>query len=62
MSEVAVATSRWPLAPSLALAVVFENIASHIPVATPQPTSSDPSRIERGAAERPCQPNAAAPS
>ncbi len=62
MSDVAVATSRWPLALSLALAEVLENIASHMPVAMPQPTSSVPSRMERGAIERCAQPNAAAPS
>ena len=62
MSDVAVATSRWPFALSVARAEVLENMASHMPVAMPQPTSSEPSRMERGAWDRFAQPNAAAPA
>ena len=61
MSEMALATSRCPLAPSVARAAHFCDEASHMPVATPQPISSPPSRIDRGAGDRFDQPNASAP-
>ena len=44
-----------------ALALAFICIASQMPVAMPQPTSSLPSRIERGCGLRLDQPNFSAP-
>ena len=48
MSEVAHATSAWPLALTTIRTVMAACHASQMPVAMPQPTRSPPSRIERG--------------
>jgi hypothetical protein len=61
MSAVALAISTLPLAVSTALALAGICIASQTPVAMPQPTSSLPSRIERGCGLRRDQPNFSAP-
>jgi hypothetical protein len=62
MSEQAQDTSAWPLAESTMRTVIGICMASHTPVAMPKPTSSPPSRMERGAPLRRSQPNAFAPS
>ncbi len=61
MSEVAHATSAWPLGVSTMRTVIGACNASQMPVAMPQPTRSLPSRIDRGAKLRLSQPNASAP-
>jgi hypothetical protein len=61
ISDAADATSAWPLAVRTMRAAAGICNASQTPVAMPQPTSSLPSRIERGARLRLSQPNAAAP-
>ena len=52
---------RVPLAVSTMRAAAGICSASQTPVAMPQPTSSLPSRIERGSALRLSQPKASAP-
>jgi hypothetical protein len=61
MSEVALDTVREPSTLSTARALAFCCMASHTPVATPQPISWCPSRIERGAALRRDHPKRSAP-
>ena len=61
MSANALAISTPPFMPSTTRALAFICIASQIPVAMPQPMSSLPSRIERGAWLRCDQPNFSAP-
>ena len=61
MSEVAHETSAWPLPVNTMRAAIGICSASQMPVAMPQPTSSLPSRIERGSGLRLSQPNASAP-
>ncbi len=58
MSENADATSAWPFAVSTMRTAVSICSASQTPVAMPQPTSSLPSRIERGSGLRLSQPKA----
>src|SRR5262244_594798 len=54
MSEVAQATSAWPLALNTTRTVIVHCNASQTPVAMPQPTRSPASRIDRVlTAERP---------
>ena len=61
MSDVAVATSSVPSACNSAVAFVVCMEASQAPMAKPQPTSSCPSRLDRGAGVRLNQPNRSAP-
>ena len=61
MSEAAQDTSACPFAVSTMRAAAGICKASQTPVAMPQPTSSLPSRIERGSGLRLSQPKASAP-
>ncbi len=61
ISAVALAISTLPLAVITARALAFNCIASQMPLAIPQPTSSLPSRMERGSGVRLDQPNFSAP-
>src|SRR5215831_1468836 len=61
MSEVAQATSAWPLALNTTRTAIDHCNASQTPVAMPQPTRSPASRIDRGSGLRLSQPNASAP-
>jgi hypothetical protein len=62
MSLVALATCAVPSALNVMRAAAGIWNAPQIPVAVPQPTSSRPSRIERGSILRSFQPNFSAPS
>jgi hypothetical protein len=61
MSEAAQDTSACPFAVRTMRAAAGFCKASQTPVAMPQPTSSLPSRIERGSGLRLSQPNVSAP-